>query len=441
MTIIIVSINKQKNSLGIMEDKDLKRKCLMVTKKSRSISGLIFFMVMLSNSQALASTMTDADTQDLVNSIIEVKHDGYEVVNLSSSNDGDTLYGLDNLFGKQDGETTNNINTTPITSEPTATPTPAPAPKTTGDVQVLHGTVNLEKGTYTNDSTGRTGKLSINQNSKYAKLVTEVNEHFGAAALFPMANMPNYYVSYNESYSTFNTSANKKLLASLADKYKLCDPDDTITTKARIVLAVYYGVYNNNDGTVDYNKDDEERLSRKEFYALFGKYTLGAHSVSWDTSKLYAKDPLIGYVGKEYATFINYADLAPLSTQASKADLNSNIKRIEVAMVISRMYYGDEAEKYEGQSITKYCSDIKSSQIQTYNQLTKKFPKASDTAIIKYCIDNKIIMSDWQPYLIAALKNGILTVNEDNELNLFYNVTPNAGIAYLTKLSTPLEYR
>ncbi len=448
-----------------MEDKDLKRKCLMVTKKSRSVAGLTFLMVMLSSSQVLASTMTDADTQDLVNSIIEVQHDGYEVVNLSSSNDGDTLYGLDNLFGKQDGETTNNINTTPITSEPTATPTPTP--QVSGNVQVENGYVNIDKGTsiriYDGIYTARLHKISINTNAKYSGLVKEVLKHFGTAVMYPSAGCVYMMESYYDSYTTFNTSANKKFLAGIADKYKLCDTEDSYTTKSRVVLAVFYGCYNNNDGTVNYNKNNDARILRKEFYALMCKFTQGTDTSwvfdsglgidspweymdeflqrnYWDPKWIYKKAPILKDAGRIYAPYVDWMDTAPISDIATKADLNSNIKRVEIIYTIAKMYGSYAAEEYEGQSITKYCSDIKSSQIisnSEYEKIMKKHPNYSRVDFTKYCLTNKLVPSWWQPYIIAAIKKGIITPNAKNELGLFNNVTYNQAINYLCNFDIP----
>ncbi len=303
------------------------------------------------------------------------------------------------------------------------------------NVKVKNGTINLEKGTATYvkpyDTSGETYeiRLSRNTNSKYSTLIKEVQDHFGAAVLYPDAYVPTFIKAYLTSYDTFNSSDNVKFLVGLADKYKLCSESDTDKKKKRTVLAIYYGLYNDKDGIVNYKNSGA--IPRKEFYALLCK----ANSTldDWDERDINtssSNDVSVAY--RRYSSYI-----LGNGKGITNKFVSGNISRFEADLIIASEFYTEEDEELiyvsRGDSIQKYCKDIKKSQILSYDQFFKKFPKAKNSISEFYnaCVNNKVIPSFDHNYLLSAYHHNILITDSKGNFNLFKTINYDQALSYI----------
>lgn len=321
----------------------------------------------------------------------------------------------------------------------------------TGGLPIRGGSVNTQKDKKYNVSS--TGELYVTdlfhtQNPKYKSMVKEIFNKISGDILYPSHESfrPDWVLIDN--YKLLMPKY-RDFLAKLAVKYKICDDSETTSMKAKLALSVFYDVYNASDNLVNYDTDDNARISRIEFYTLFCKYFYGSKAVlaEYQSSFPNGKDFMNNFENKDYAPYYDYAHSASRSLMpgfiTTKKVLAADITKIEVMSLIYEIYdlrYSNEEEynKYKDKSILDYCSDIKKSQIMSFWDVCNKYFNGEYTAgaeLTDVCLKNKIIIDTSQAGLIYLIDIGVLTVDSKNKLNLFNKVTYNQAITYLMNYS------
>jgi hypothetical protein len=292
-------------------------------------------------------------------------------------------------------------------------------------------------------------KLNHTQNPKYKDMVKEIFNKISGDVLYPRSYYYRADWVLTDNYKLLMEPKYRDFLAKLAVKYKICDNSETTSMKAKLAISVFYDVYNASDNLVNYDTDDNARISRIEFYTLFCKYFYGSKAVIAEYQSGYPneKDFMKNFENKDYAPFYDYAYSSNRSIMpgfiTTKKVLAADITKFEVMSLIyatNELKYSNEEEynKYKKKSILDYCSDIKKSQIMTYNTVCNKYYGGESTGandIYDVCMKNKIIMDYDQAGLIYLIDIGVLTVDSKNRLNLFNKVTYNQAITYLMNYS------
>ena len=334
-----------------------------------------------------------------------------------------------------------------------------------------------------------------------------IEEHFGISNIYSAYDEPdhmgNHYVKAQGSPLSYVLSQNarmekalkntedRKFLTDLAVQYNITTASDTSAPEA--VLAVYYGIVNNDLSNTNFKYNANKKITREEFAILMTKFTGG-----WKTLD-YANGMTMGATKKEFGAkdwkfmsqykncktfnYMTYASgldnpINPLQVAVvgrenkytlkykftvTKKRMQSSISKIEVLRMI--------ASAYASQSTT--CEDSKGKYIEdaAYNYDVSNYVKVTDKELIKvikkYHLssnptkylkaakkldgsgDRTITRKDDEDYLIltkskqlsiASLKAlakcdklGIIKPNSAGKINLYATVTEKEALKLLTK--------
>lgn len=286
-----------------------------------------------------------------------------------------------------------------------------------------------------------------------------IEEHFGISNIYS-AHDKDGYVQAQGSPLSFVLSQNarmkqalkkpedRKFLTDLAVQYNITTADDTSAPEA--VLAVYYGIVNNDFSNTNFKYNANKKITREEFDIMMKKFVSG-----WKTLD-YANGSTMGATKAEfnfdgnwklmsqyknsktwlYMTYASVLDnpINPLTTVVShkpykvkhcisKKQMKSSISKIEVLRMIAGAYASQSLE-------CKDSSDI-------YNSSVNNYIKVTDKELIKV-IKKYHLSSNPTKYLKAAkkLKNGDRTITrKDDEDYLILKKSKQLSIASLKALA------
>lgn len=247
----------------------------------------------------------------------------------------------------------------------------------------------------------------------------------------------------------------RKFLTDLAVQYNITTASDTSAPEA--VLAVYYGIVNNDLSNTNFKYNANKKITREEFAILMTKFTGG-----WKTLD-YANGTTMGATKKEFSAdnwkfmsqykncktfnYMAYAGVLdnPINSLntvilniktgkfkyiTSKKQMQSSISKIEVLRMI--------ACAYASQSTT--CKDSKGKYLEdsAYNYDVSNYVKVTDKELIKV-IKKYHLSSNPTKYLKAAKKfdgSGYRTITrKDDEDYLILKKSKQLSIASLKALA------
>lgn len=298
-----------------------------------------------------------------------------------------------------------------------------------------------------------------------------IEEHFGISNIYSAYDEPDYignhYVKAQGSPLSYVLSQNarmekalkntedRKFLTDLAVQYNITTASDTSAPEA--VLAVYYGIVNNDLSNTNFKYNANKKITREEFAILMTKFTGG-----WKTLD-YANGTTMGATKKEFSAdnwkfmsqykncktfnYMAYAGVLdnPINSLntvilniktgkfkyiTSKKQMQSSISKIEVLRMI--------ACAYASQSTT--CKDSKGKYLEdsAYNYDVSNYVKVTDKELIKV-IKKYHLSSNPTKYLKAAKKfdgSGYRTITrKDDEDYLILKKSKQLSIASLKALA------
>ena len=164
---------------------------------------------------------------------------------------------------------------------------------------------------YYNDNLWGRGSDMLNQADKcgnvyrlynYIPLRKAMEAYFGITNIYSAHDkktelFPEGYVEKQGSPLSYVLSQNKrmkqaltnkddrKFLTDLAVKYNITTASDTSAPEA--VLAVYYGIVNNDFSNTNYKYNGTKKITREQFYIMAGKFTMGYRALDYDKGRTY----------------------------------------------------------------------------------------------------------------------------------------------------------
>ena len=248
----------------------------------------------------------------------------------------------------------------------------------------------------------------------------------------------------------------RKFLTDLAVQYNITTSDDTSAPEA--VLAVYYGIVNNDLSNTNFKYNANKKITREEFDIMMAKFaggwktldyangakTMGATKAEfnfWGNWKLMSQ-----YKNSKTWLYTTHAStlsnpINPLNSVivnnktgkfknvTSKKRMQSSISKIEVLRMIACAYASQNTTTRDSKG--KYIEDA------AYNCVTSNYIKVTDKELIKV-IKKYHLSSNPTKYLKAAkkLKNGYqTTTRKDDEDYLILTKSKQLSIASLKALA------
>ena len=325
-----------------------------------------------------------------------------------------------------------------------------------------------------------------------------IEEHFGISNIYSAYDEPdhigNHYVQAQGSPLSYVLSQNarmekalkntedRKFLTDLAVQYNITTASDTSAPEA--VLAVYYGIVNNDLSNTNFKYNANKKITREEFAILITKFTGGWKTLDYANGSTMGpkKDEYYGFTGVssyikqykntktyKYMTYANTLD-NPVNPNTNiidsktnkfkfnitKKQMKSSISKIEVLRMIACAYGGQNIEcknkcdwenygkansvKVTDKELIKVIKKYHlSSNPSKYLKAAKKIEVMNTTKTRKDDEDYLILTKSKQISITSLVaiarcdKMGIIKPNSSGKINLYATVTEKEALKLLTK--------
>lgn len=277
-----------------------------------------------------------------------------------------------------------------------------------------------------------------------------------------------YVLSQNKRMKQALTNKDdRKFLTDLAVKYNITTASDTSAPEA--VLAVYYGIVNNDFSNTNYKYNANKKMTREQFYIMAGKFTMGYRALDYDkgtTYKAYKSDftgidgfHKTGYtLAKTYNGLKSYkytswacgaweCTVSPLTEVKKSQITQGQISKIEVLQMIGNAY---ASQSYQDRNVSRYNTEgfnyIKVTDKELL-QFIKQYKLSKSPAT--YLKKAKKLDGEYKPSyvlnkskqlsytMLANLyrcdKMGIIKKNSKGTINLYAPLTQGQALSLLTK--------